>query len=137
MIIHFLSTLHSPALCGFLSLTIFIHFIIHIVIHIFIPNCCYPQNVDNLWITFPIYSHSFIRISKKSLFFNGFRPVGNVFIVIHTTHIPDFLLFFPHNLSSLSTRLYPHTPTVLFSSNFSHKRKISSYNIMCTFYLST
>ena len=121
MIIHFLSTLHSPTLCGFLSLTIFIHFIIHIVIHIFIPNCGYPQNVDNLWITFPIYSHSFIRISKKSLFFNGFRPVGNVFIVIHTTHIPDFSLFFPHNLSSLSTLLYPHTPTALFLSNFSHK----------------
>lgn len=126
MIIHFLSTLHSPTLCGFLSLTIFIHFIIHIVIHIFIPNCSYPQNVDNLWITFLIYSHYFIRIFKKSLFFNGFRLVGNVFIVIHTTHIPDFLLFFPHNLSSLSTLLYPHTPTVLFLSNFSHKRKISS-----------
>lgn len=125
MIIHFLSTLHSPVLCGFLSLTIFIHFIIHIVIHIFVPNCGYPQNVDNLWITFPIYSHSFIRISKKSLFFNGFRPVGNVFIVIHTTHIPDFLLFFPHNLSSLSTLLYPHTPhSPIFVKFFTQKKNL-------------
>lgn len=92
ILIHFLSTLRSPSLCGFLSLTIFIHFFIHMVIHISTDKCGYPQNVDNLWITFPIYSHSFITFSKKSLFFNGFRLVGSVFNVIHISHILHFPL---------------------------------------------
>ena len=104
-----LSTACTHPFCGFLPLTIFIHFLIHIVIHIFSAFWVYPQNVDNMWITFPIYSHFFSTFSKKSLFFNGFRPVDSVFFLIHITHISCF----PHpsisTSSALSTLFFPHT----------------------------
>lgn len=98
-----LSTACTHSFCGFLPLTIFVHFLIHIVIHIFSAILVYPQNVDNMWITFPIYSHYFSTFSKKSLFFNGFRPVDSVFclytlLTFPVFHIPSFLTL-PH---------YPH-----------------------------
>lgn len=104
-----LSTACTHSFCGFLPLTIFVHFLIHIVIHIFSAILVYPQNVDNMWITFPIYSHYFSTFSKKTLFFNGFRPVDSVFLLIHITHISCFPHPFSPSSSSLSIPLFPHT----------------------------
>ena len=107
-----LSTACTHPFCGFLPLTIFIHFLIHIVIHIFSASSVYPQNVDNMWITFPIYSHSFSTFSKKSLFFNGFRPVDSVFflctlLTFHVFHIrtPPIPPHYPHSFFHILTSL--------------------------------
>lgn len=125
-----LSTACTHSFCGFLPLTIFVHFLIHIVIHIFSAILVYPQNVDNMWITFPIYSHYFSTFSKKTLFFNGFRPVDSVFFAY--THYSHFM--FSTSLLSwlfliIHTPFSTYTPPLCFRYFFNaYLKSLLIYN---------